>query len=264
MSSATRFARRAIKFASVASDRLTPRLTGARLLIYHQIGAGNGQEMDLRPEDFLRQMEWLSDSGRVARLEEALDNRDDPEDRYVITFDDGYDDMFRNGYPILRELGLPFVVYLTSSPIETRRPLRDDGRSVPIDWDQVGEMMASGLMTIGAHTHSHPDFRHLDARQIEEEVVTSNELIELRTGAAPRHFTYTWGYWTEAADAVVRRHYDTATVAGCRGAIGAPDHAIPRLPIQLSDGWTFFAHRLRGGFKLEDSLRRRMAGYGGP
>jgi peptidoglycan/xylan/chitin deacetylase (PgdA/CDA1 family) len=262
--SPARIARRSLKYASVVADRLTPALEGPRLLIYHQVGAGNGQEMDLSLADFRRQMQWLASTGRVASFDDVLATPDDRSDRYVITFDDGYDDMYRNGFPILSELGLPFVLYLTSNPIETRVPLRDDGMSTPVSWDQVGEMLGSGLMTLGAHTHTHPDFRHISPAQIEDEIVGSNRMISERTGSTPRHFTYTWGYWTEQADRLVRAHYETATVAGCRSALGAPSNAIPRLPVQLSDGWTFFKPRVRGGFRLEDTLRRRLSGYTGP
>jgi peptidoglycan/xylan/chitin deacetylase (PgdA/CDA1 family) len=264
MSLPAQIARTSLKAASMVTDRLSPTLKGPRLLIYHQVGAGNGQEMDLALADFRAQMHWLASTGQVADFPQVLVTPQDESDRYVITFDDGYEDMYRNGFPILRDLGLPFVLYLTSNPIQTRVPLRDDGMSAPVTWDQVGEMMGSGLVTLGAHTHTHPDFRHLTASQIEEEVGMSNSLIVERLGVVPRHFTYTWGYWSEQADPIVRAAYDTATVAGCRTSLGAPTNAIPRLPVQLSDGWRWFRPRLRGGFRLEDAVRRRLAGYGGP
>lgn len=264
MSLPVRIARAALKTVSVVTDRARRPLEGARLLIYHQVGAGNGQEMDLGIEHFRKQAEWMASTGRVAALEDVLAQPEDTSERYVLTFDDGYDDMYRNGFPILRDLGLPFVLYLTTDPIETRRPLRDDGRSTPVTWDQVGDMMSSGLVTMGAHTHTHPDFRHLSGDQIADEVGRSNALIEQHTAVRPRHFTYTWGYWSDQADPIVRAAYDSATVGGCRTALHAPAHAVPRLPVQLSDGYRFFRARMQGGFRLEDSIRRRLARYEGP
>ncbi len=246
------------------TDRLAPQLEGARLLIYHQVDAGNGVEMDLDGDAFERQMRWLAESGQVRSLEDVLANPDSPQTSYVITFDDGYQDMYENGFPLLRELDLPFVLYLTSNPIESRVPLREDGRSTPVEWDAVGDMLASGLVTLGAHTHTHPDLRLISPDEIEHEVGTSNALIEERTGARPQHFTYPWGYWSPDADRVIKQAYVSATVAGCATSRFAPPHAIPRLPVQLSDGWTFFRPRLRGGFRLEDMIRRRLAGYTGP
>jgi peptidoglycan/xylan/chitin deacetylase (PgdA/CDA1 family) len=220
--------------------------------------------MDLDGGDFQRQMHWLASTERVRRLEDVLANLDTPDDEYVITFDDGYEDMYDNGFPLLRELGLPFTLYLTTAPIETRRPLRDDGRSIPVTWDHVGEMVASGLVTMGAHTHTHPDLRHVSEEEIEHEIGASNELILERTGESADHFTYPWGYWTQAADRVMRRHYSSATVAGCDTTRFASPYSIPRLPVQLADGWTFFRPRLRGGFRIEDKIRRLVSGYEGP
>lgn len=258
------WARKGLKALSAATDRLSEPLEGPRMLIYHQVAAGNGVEMDLAGDDFEKQMAWLASTGGVRRLEDVIDDLDTVRTEYVITFDDGYQDMYLNGYPLLAELGLPFTLYLTTDPIEARRPLRDDGRSVPITWDQVDDMLSSGLVTIGAHTHTHPDLRTLSDAAIEDEIGRSNELIERRTGVAPEHFTYPWAYWSGPADRIIRRVYRSATVGGSASTRFASPFAIPRLPVQLSDGWTFFRPRLRGGFRLEDKLRRSITRYEGP
>ncbi|MDH4116996.1 MAG: polysaccharide deacetylase family protein [Acidimicrobiia bacterium] len=255
-------ARHGLKAVSTVTDRFTGPIEGPRMLIYHQVGAGNGLEMDVRRDHFRRQMEWLQ--GKVITLAEALEHRDSNDETYVLTFDDGYEDMYVNAFPILSELGLPFVLYLTSGPIESRVPLRDDGKSTPVSWDQVETMIGSGLVTVGAHTHTHPDLRRIGKGLIEDEIGTSNRLIEERTGLRPRHFTYPWAYWSPAADTVVRDAYESATVGGCQGIAKAPVHALPRLPVQLSDGWAFFRPRVTRGFRLEDAVRRAVARYDGP
>jgi peptidoglycan/xylan/chitin deacetylase (PgdA/CDA1 family) len=257
-------ARKGLKGLSALTDRLGEPLEGPRILIYHQIGAGNGQEMDMRAADFEKQMRWLASTGQVRSLDSVLADLDSKHPAYVITFDDGYADMFENGFPVLKELGLPFTLYLTTEPMETGRPLRQDGLSTPCTWNQVEDMIESGLVTIGAHTHTHADLRHMSEQEIEHEAVTSNEIIAQRTGAKPDHFTYPWGYWTEQADKVMKRYYRSATIGGCETTRFASPYAIPRLPIQLSDGWTFFRSRLHGGFRLEDKIRRRVSGYEGP
>jgi peptidoglycan/xylan/chitin deacetylase (PgdA/CDA1 family) len=253
-----------LKLASIAVDRVSGPLSGARILIYHQVGAGNDVEMDIDTGHFRKQMTWLADTGRVRRLEEVLAKPDSTATSYVLTFDDGYRDMYENGFCVLADLGLPFTLYLTTEPMETGTALRDDGRSAPLDWDSAGRMIETGLVTVGAHTHSHPDMRALGTAQVEHEIGTSNALITHRLGIRPEHFTYPWAYWSAVADEVVRREYRSATVGGCGTTPRAPAHAIPRLPIQYSDGWMFFRPRLRGGFRLEDRVRRLASGYRGP
>jgi peptidoglycan/xylan/chitin deacetylase (PgdA/CDA1 family) len=255
-----------IKSASALVDVFLPPLAGPRLLIYHQVDAGCGLEMEVTGPAFARQMRWLASTGAVLAFDDALAAAaaGDTTPGYVLTFDDGYADMVINGFPLLVELGLPFVLYLTTGPLETGRPLRDDGRSLPCTWDQVETMMASGLVTVGAHTHTHPDLRTIGADRIEDEIGRSNQIIAARTGAAPRHFAYPWGYWSETADDVVRAAYASATLGGRAGIVGAPDHLLPRLPVQRSDAFPFFRARMRGGFRLEDAVRRRLSGYRGP
>ena len=72
-------------------DRVVPSRAGPRILIYHQIGAGTGAQMDLSEGDFKWQMEWLAENRQVVSLDQAISRWDEPgsEDLVVITFDDG-------------------------------------------------------------------------------------------------------------------------------------------------------------------------------
>lgn len=241
---------------------------GPKILIYHQIGAGNRKQMDLDSDDFRSHLEYLTNSGfSVLPLEEAIDRRAESgsADHVVLTFDDGYDDMYRNAYPLLKEFHIPFTVYLTSHPIEARTPLSDDGRSAPITWEQVNAMQDSGLVTVGAHTHTHPDFRSLEPSQAEEEIGLSTELIERRTGVKPDHFAYPWGYWSRSCDSAVREQYASAVLGGGQPIDGASDPLLlNRIPVQLDDGVIFFKRKVRRGQRTEEYVRRRLTKYDGP
>lgn len=41
----------------------------------------------------------------------------------VITFDDGFKDLYQNAYPILKRLNIPFTLFLTSSTVDSQRLL---------------------------------------------------------------------------------------------------------------------------------------------
>ena len=126
-------------------------------------------------------------------------------------------------------------------------------------------MAASGLMTLGAHTHRHLDFRTISTEQITDELDRSNELIARRMGFAPQHFAYPWGYWSEQGAEAVAHRYTTATLGS--GAAVTPDRdllLLNRVPVQLSDGVYFFTRKMRSGMQFEDVVRRRLTGYAGP
>ena len=117
-----------------------------------------------------------------------------------------------------------------------------------MSWDQVDDMLSTGLVTLGAHTHTHPDLRGLGVEQIEEEIGESNHLIEARTGQAPMHFAYPKGLWDEGAEKVVRANYSTAVLGG-----GSPV-TQQRIPLGLAGcrssgpiGISFSRARWRGG-----------------
>jgi peptidoglycan/xylan/chitin deacetylase (PgdA/CDA1 family) len=231
----------AAKSAFAAADLFLGSWPGPRILIYHQIGAGSGRQMDLAPAVFRGHVDWLQGQGRIVGLGNALSGADDLNSHrnFVLTFDDGYADLYENGFPLLRDRGIPFTLYLTSGHIETGDTLHEGDR--PLTWDMVNEMLDSGLVTLGAHTHTHPDLRGMDADDIEDQIVRSNELIEARTGQAPRHFAYPKGYWDPTAESVVRGHYDTAVLgAGVPVTSSTDPYRIHRVAVQASDGQFFF------------------------
>lgn len=259
--------RQLAKSVFVGVDRLLPAPPGPRVLIYHQVGAGLGRQMEVTEADFDRQLAWLAEHRRVVDLATAIDRWGSPDaDRLVVlTFDDGFADVHDVAFPRLAAQGLPFTLYLTTRPIETGEPLGGVAEAPPLNWDQVDAMVASGLVTVGAHTHTHPDLRSLEPAEVEAELATSDDLIERRIGIRPRHFTYPWGHWSEQAHAIVADRYDSATVGARLDRQVRPDRfVLPRYPVQLSDGFRFFPDRVRGGLVAEEWVRRRLRGYSGP
>ncbi len=259
--------RTSAKALFAAADVFVPTPSGPRILIYHQVGAGLGRQMEVTTADFERQLDWLADNREVVDLRTAFDRWTDHDSEHlvVLTFDDGYRDTFETAFPRLERRGMPFVLYLATESIETGQPLGPRAGAEPLSWAMIESMMSSGLLTIGAHTHTHLDLRDVPRIEVEREIALSNDLIADRLGIAPLHFAYPWGYWSEVADPVVRDRYKTAVLGGSPHPHPTPPpHRLHRYPVQLGDGVAFFKARLSGGLLLEESVRRRMRGYSGP
>ena len=255
--------RSSAKLAFTAADLVLPRPKGPRLLIYHQVGTGSGEQMSISTRDFVWQLEWLADNRDVVDLGAALERWTEPgADRLVVlTFDDGYDDLFTTAFPLMRERDVPFTLYVATEMIETGR--RGDGTR-SLTWDQIAEMLGSGLMTIGAHTHTHRDLRSATFEETVSELEHSNHIIEQRLGVEPRHFAYPWGYWGPSAHEAVASTYETAVLGAPLRSTDHDPHKIHRFPVQLSDGTWWFRSRLRGGLVGEEWVRRRLRDYDGP
>lgn len=82
-------------------------------------------------ETFRRQLEEAHQAGfELASLPDALDvmagRRRAARDLFVVTFDDGYRDVYDNAFPVLKSLGIPAVMYLASGYVGTDRHFAHD------------------------------------------------------------------------------------------------------------------------------------------
>lgn len=258
-------ARTLAKTVFAGADHLFPNPEGPRILIYHQVGSNLGRQMEVDTECFVEQIELLIKEYEVVHLADAIERWDEPgsERLVVLSFDDGYMDTYTTAFPLMLERGMPFTIYLATQQIEAAGVESPDSAS--LTWEQTGEMIGSGLATVGAHTHTHLDLRSATHERIVSEVKTSNDLIERRLGQSVKHFAYPWGYWSLTAQPVISDTYDSATLGGSpRTKRPFDPHRLPRYPVQLSDGFRFFRQRLEGGLLTEEWLRRRLRGYTGP
>jgi peptidoglycan/xylan/chitin deacetylase (PgdA/CDA1 family) len=63
-------------------------------------------------------------------------------------------------------------------------------RDMMLGWDHVREMAESGLVTLGAHTLTHPILTQLPMEEVRKEVFGSKEIIEKKTGKGVDFFSY--------------------------------------------------------------------------
>lgn len=231
------------------------------VLIYHRVGARSPSPVDLPLDVFVEQLDQLADSGRVIDLGSAVDllttgSGDDDATYVAITFDDGTADWVDLAMPALAERSLPATFYVSTDFVQRGRNFPDGGR--PVSWAGLAEMCSTGLATIGSHTHTHRVLAHTAAQVATDETGRSRDLIEDRLAVPCRHFAYPRAVApSPAAEAVVRRRFDSAALAGNRVNVAgdADAHRIGRHAITRSDDARIFARKLAGGCRLEGALR---------
>jgi peptidoglycan/xylan/chitin deacetylase (PgdA/CDA1 family) len=93
------------------------------VLCYHRVGTkGLPIYSALPPETFEAQMHYLSHRYRIISVAELCDELINPrltEPAVVITFDDGYADLFYHAFPILKRYQIPATVFLAVHAIES-------------------------------------------------------------------------------------------------------------------------------------------------
>lgn len=137
------------------ADNITPvprEYTRVAVLGYHNFSKTKPvSEMLMRTEEFRSQMEYIRNAGlRVISMQEFLDwrlgNLQLPARCVLITLDDGWKSVYTEAYPILKEYGYPFTLFLYTNYLS--------GRGESMTPAMIREMQKNGA-TIGSHSTSH-------------------------------------------------------------------------------------------------------------
>lgn len=192
----------------------------------------------------------LLEGHNVVSIDAALDCLDagNSQPTVVLTIDDGFADVYDNAWPLLRDRGLPFTLYLATGYMGTTMHWEGSTARAPgpaLTWDQVAEMAASGLCTVGNHTHSHPRPERLTATEMD--LCSDAVANHLGAAARPRHFAYTWGIEVPPMRQLLEDRFRSAATGRLgRNLPGGSPMALRRIPVRGSDPIEFFAAKLGG------------------
>ena len=211
------------------------------ILMYHDIGSP-GAALVVTPETFEEEMRALSTAGYEAVTMDDLllslhgDRLWLPEKGVAITFDDGYQGVYRWAYPVLRNLGFRATVFVVTGLI---------GKDDYLTWDQVRELAAEGW-AVGSHAVHHVDLRTLGDSQLRTELLVSKKAILDLAGREALSFCYPSGkYNSSVVKAVKEAGYLGAvtTEPGWAKGSDAP-FTLKRVRIDGRDGLQAFRAKL--------------------
>ncbi|MPZ54649.1 MAG: polysaccharide deacetylase family protein [Acidimicrobiia bacterium] len=237
------------------------------ILMYHTVSGQLDLEMDVPFERFLRQMSHLAETGRVRSLNDALarlrtgDTSGGP--FYVITFDDAYRDFHTHAAPVLTDLGLPATLYVPTGFVDNSgshpvtKPLASHEYPGACTWDMLREHNDSQLITLGSHTHDHPELTSLIPVEVKVEVEMAIARFEDELGFRPAHFAYPRGKWNPQVEELIRPYHETLAVI--EGQANSADdfnpYRLTRVGIGKSDTMPWFRHKLRGRLDGEETVK---------
>lgn len=180
------------------------RLAKVPILMYHDVLTPPQVFFDLTPEDLEAHFQKIVASGSTPISLDQLvyhlrTGAPLPQKPVLLTFDDGYAGHYEYVYPLLRQYQFPAVFAIFPGKVDGTIA----GRST-LTWEQLAEMAADPLVTIAAHSVTHPpDLRQSSDEDLQREVVVSKQRLEEKLGIPIQYFVYPAGHYDERVAAAV-------------------------------------------------------------
>lgn len=225
-----------------------PQAIELPILVYHHVVPDHAPGvLYVTPDGFEQHLSFLSDNGyqsvSFADLADSLEYGVPlPERPVILSFDDGWENQFQYGFPLLQKYGFGATFYIVSGYVDHQNFMSTE---------QLQEMMAAG-MTIGCHSHTHPPLPSIGTgARLEAEVAGSKAWLEDHFGIAIDTFAYPYGAYNAAVAAAVK-------AAGFRTArtVDTGTHAtadnLATLPAVL---YSQYVNHYRGNVELASASR---------
>ena len=158
-------------------------------------------------ETFRKQMALFKDYGyQTISFDQFLAFRSSPIQAkfFILTLDDGYESVYTEVFPILKEFGFTATLFLVTSLIsEVER--KDNSWDVACEsywkvnhllWPEVIEMQKAGF-EIGSHGVTHRPLQHLPPVVIKHELSYSKAFLESKLGIPIKVYSYPYGGGSE-------------------------------------------------------------------
>lgn len=185
------------------------------ILMYHHVveDGADCNNWTVTTGQLREDLQWLADHGYTTLLPSELARLarqgEVPKRAVLITFDDGYASNLLLALPVLRQFNAKAVVSVVTGYM---------GKPDFLTWDMCRELVDSGLVEIGSHTHSchgsAQGVRRLSGESREEyqervfaDLQTSIDLIESNVGQEVLFFAYPNGLTDPWCDDFIRERF---------------------------------------------------------
>jgi peptidoglycan/xylan/chitin deacetylase (PgdA/CDA1 family) len=255
----------------LALRRRLDRTPAVRVLTYHRFRRCDRDPFSVDVDQFERQMRWLASRRLAISLRDVQAFVSGagtvPDGAVLVTIDDGFRDTHSGALPILRELGIPAVVFVPTADVVDHVPIvratadaTDD--DLRLSRAEIAELQASAI-DIESHSHDHVSLAGLETDQIKCQLGTSKDLLETLLGHRVRAFAYPFGTRRDFNDVTTR----LVAEAGYRlaftsqhGAIRADanPHVLPRIKVEGGEALWLFKLLVAGGLDLWGVVDRTL------
>lgn len=173
------------------------------IFMYHWIRDDVGDypypENMVKPAELRKQIEYLKNNDYDVIFVSDLDKLQHYNKPVVLTFDDGWVDVYYEAFPLAKEFNMKICMYVITDLI---------GTNGYCNIEQLKEMKDSGLVEIDSHTVSHPYLDELSMEEIKNELVNSKVYLKENLGIDSTVICYPSGRSNESVLEVASQNYD--------------------------------------------------------
>ena len=162
------------------------------ILLYHNISktlAPYGSVVT--PDTFRKHIKFIKNCGlKILKPADFLKSSSG----VLITFDDGFFDLYRFAFPILQEEGISAIIFVVSGYAGKRNDwdITFGKYFTHLSWDKLREMNRYGII-IGSHSHLHPDYSRIPVEVIRRDLEVSFNMISDEIGERVSFLSYPFG-----------------------------------------------------------------------
>lgn len=173
------------------------------VLVYHNFNPTVPGSMNLTPERFKEQMQWIKDNNftviplnqLVSYLQGKINSL--PPKPVVITADDGWESQYKYMVPIVHQYHYPVTLFIYPGTISQG--------SHTMTWAQLTELQQTGEFDIQSHTLTHPNFKQEQRRLspiayskfVNNELINSKKILEERMNKTIVLLAWPFGIYNE-------------------------------------------------------------------
>jgi peptidoglycan/xylan/chitin deacetylase (PgdA/CDA1 family) len=238
-------ARMYVERHSLATFARRRRRDIGRILCYHSVGQPAMGVNDVSPAQFRRQIELALAAGFRFVPATEIARGGGRANELAITFDDGLKSLRTQAAPLLKDLGIPWSVFVITDWAEQNTAFAQEHA---LGWREL-DALAAGGAKLGSHSATHPDFATLDVSRMRDELEGSRHRFGQRLGFLPDEFVIPYGQsanWPPAAhDAAKKAGYD---IVYAQAEDTRPAGTVARTFVTKLDHDRTFMALLRGAY----------------
>lgn len=168
----------------------------AVILLYHHVSHSTPKVTSVSPDTFREHMQYLAEHHQVLPLKEVIETLQNkqplPDKVVVITFDDGYKNIYDNAHPILKEFSFPYTIFINPPLIGIV--------GYQLDWHQI-KIMANEGASFANHGSQHSHMLTKNKSESEKswlrrsllEIETAETILKNNLGYSLKYFAYPYG-----------------------------------------------------------------------